>query len=188
MAVTLIQEDGTARMDANSYASVADGDVYHAAHLYPGPWATATADAKATALVMATRLIDSYCEFLGFHKSDAQALQWPRVQVPDRESSGVCFVPGMLRGAGPMAPQYLSSDSVPKCVVDATCELARELLVVDRTGAPLGQGLKSSAVSGSTFVFDKLDRRPVLTSGTMALLHRVLAAGPGSSSVKLQRV
>ena len=80
MAVTLILEDGSALVDANSYASVADGDAYHAAHLYATAWTGATADKKATALVMATRLIDAECGFLGFRKSNAQALQWPRVQ------------------------------------------------------------------------------------------------------------
>jgi hypothetical protein len=187
MPLSLIQEDGSAMVDANSYACVDDGDAYFLGHLYPAPWAEASADSKAAALVMATRLIDAYCEFLGFRKSDSQALQWPRVQVPDREASGVFFVPGMMMGAGPMAPQYLSSNTVPQCVIDATCELARELLLTDRTAAPQGEGLKSSAVSGSTFVFDKLDRRPVLTPVVEALLCRVLAGSPGKSMVRLVR-
>lgn len=187
MALVLIKEDGTGLSNANSYAVAADGDAYHAAHLYATTWTSATDDKKAAALAMATRLIDCECEFLGFRKSVAQALQWPRVQVPDREAPGVYWVPGMVIAIGPAAPVYLSCDLVPQCVINAACELARELLVVDRTGAPLGEGLKSSAFSGSTFVFDKTDRRPVLTPVVEALLSRVLLGSPGKSAVRLVR-
>ena len=65
MALTLIKEDGTGRSDANSYADVADGDSYHDGHLYASAWTGATADKKAAALVMATRLIDSQFQFNG---------------------------------------------------------------------------------------------------------------------------
>ena len=187
MAIGIIQEDGTGLPDANSYAAAADSDLYHAGHLYPTGWTTASDLRKTQALVMATRLIDAECMFMGFRKSSAQALQWPRVQVPDRESPGVYWVPGLVIGLGPVAPQYLSSDSVPPCVINATCELARELLLADRTGAPLGEGLQSSAVSGSTFVYDKSDRRPVLTPVVEALLARVLLSSPKMSAVRLVR-
>ncbi len=194
MALVVVKEDGTGLPNANSYAVAADGDDYHAAHLYASAWTGATAGNKDIALVMATRLIDAHCEFLGFHKSNAQALQWPRVQVPDREASGVFWAPGLVIGLGPAAPLYLSSDVVPPCVVAATCELARELLITDRTGPPLGEGLKSAAIklattpsSGSTYVYDKLDRRRVLTPVVEALLRRVLAGSPGKSTVKLVR-
>jgi hypothetical protein len=194
MALVVIKEDGTGVPNANSYAVAADGDDYHAAHLYASAWTVATAGNKDIALVMATRLIDAECEFLGFHKSNAQALQWPRVQVPDREASGVFWAPGLVIGLGPAAPLYISSDVVPPCVIAATCEMARELLITDRTGPPLGEGLKSAAIklatspsSGSTYVYDKSDRRPVLTRVVEALLRRVLAGSPGKSAVKLVR-
>ena len=38
MSLTLIKEDGTGKADANSYASVADGDAYHDGHLYATAW------------------------------------------------------------------------------------------------------------------------------------------------------
>ena len=190
MALVIVKEDGTGRVDANSYASWADGDAYFAGHAYPTPWVfqiTQYAASPEPALVMATRLIDAYCRFDGFKKSVAQALQWPRQAVVDREADfGVAGV-GLVRQAWPVGPVYLSADVVPACVVQATCEMARELLAVDRTGAPLGEGLKSSSVSGSTFVFDKNDRRPVLTSTVIALLSRVLKGSPTGASVPLRR-
>ena len=47
MALTLIKEDGTGRADANSYASVADGNAYHDGHLYASAWTGAGDDQKA---------------------------------------------------------------------------------------------------------------------------------------------
>lgn len=205
MALTIIKENGTGLPNANSYADASDGDAYHETHIYAAAWTAAAADVKEVALVMATRLLDAECEFLGFLKSSAQALQWPRVQVPDREASGVFWVPGLVIGLGPAAPLYLPSDAVPKCVIAATCELARELLITDRTGAPLGEGLKSTSVktassthtgasldsasssSATTYVYDRMDRRPVLTPVVEAYLRRVLVASPGKSAVKLIR-
>ena len=180
MSLVLIQEVGAGRADANSYASISDGESYHAAHLYASAWTTAGVDRQTMALVMATRLIDSECEFLGFRKTTTQALQWPRVQVPDCEASGVYWVPGMLAGVGPMAPVYLAENVVPPCVIAATCELARELLKKDRTSEPVGQGLKSTLTSGVALVFDKTDRPGFLTAAVWSLLRRVLAGGHGN--------
>ena len=59
MALTLTKEDGTGKVDANSYAAVADADSYFEGHLYASAWTAATATTKASALVMATRLVDS---------------------------------------------------------------------------------------------------------------------------------
>ena len=89
MPLTLIKEDGTGKVDANSYASAADGDAYHDGHLYASAWTAATTPNKEKALVMATRLIDGEYQFNGFKRSDAQALQWPRERCDDLDRSGV---------------------------------------------------------------------------------------------------
>ena len=77
MALTLIKEDGTGKVDANAYANAADGDAYHEGHLYAAAWTVASAGNKDAALVMATRLIDSQFQFGGFKRLSTQALQWP---------------------------------------------------------------------------------------------------------------
>lgn len=63
MALTLIKEDGTGKVDANAYANATDGDASHDGHLYATAWVTATAEQKDAALVMATRLIDAEFQF-----------------------------------------------------------------------------------------------------------------------------
>ena len=72
MALTLIKEDGTGLANANSYASAADGDTYHAGHYYASVWTSATTGNKEIALVMATRLIDASYQFNGFKKGSVQ--------------------------------------------------------------------------------------------------------------------
>jgi hypothetical protein len=184
MALALVKEDGTGRADANSYASAADGDAYHDGHLYASAWTAATVENKEKALVMASRLIDSQYQFNGFKVSGGQALQWPRISCPDPDVNATELV-GILWRAG----NYVDSNIVPKVVVDSTCELARELLVSDRTAAPPGEGLRYENTSTLEQGFDKTDRRRVIPRVVQAMLGKygqLLSAGSGN--VRLMRV
>jgi hypothetical protein len=156
MALTLIKEDGTGKVDANAYADAADGDAYHEGHLYASAWTAASAANKDAALVMATRLIDGQYQFGGVKANEAQALQWPRRQcrIPDYEDE-------------------LPADAVPKAVIEATCELARELLVVDRTAAAPGEGLKYYNDGPVQTGYDKNDTRPVISHVAQAMLAKL---------------
>ncbi len=156
MALTLIKEDGTGKVDANAYANAADGDAYHEGHLYATAWTAATAEQKDAALVMATRLIDAAYQFGGVKATFAQALQWPRAECRDQDGDDV-----------------LPSNAVPKAVRDATCEQARELLIVDRTAAPDGEGLKYFFDASSQKGYDKADKRPVISGIAQSLLAKL---------------
>ena len=172
MPLTLIKEDGTGRADANAYANVADGDAYHAGHLYASAWTAATADQKAVALVMASRLIDAEYQFGGTRSVASQALQWPREDCPD-----------------PDAGDMVAETMVPKAVVEAACELARELILTDRTAAPAGEGLKYYNNAGVQTGYDKADTRPIIPAIVQALLAKYGALIKSKSgSVKLVRV
>lgn len=158
MPLTLIKEDGSGRTDANTYANAADGEAYHEAHIYAAAWTAASSPNKEKALAMATRLIDGLFQFDGFRRLSAQALQWPRRECRDPDiETGV--VPGLLLVRGP----YLDETKVPAVVVNATCELARALLIEDRTDDPDGEGLSSMSVVGSLRLdFNAHDRQPVI--------------------------
>ena len=172
MPLTLIKEDGTGKADANAYANVADGDAYHAGHLYASAWTAATADNKAVALVMASRLIDAEYQFGGTRSVASQALQWPREDCPD-----------------PDAGDMVAETMVPKAVVEAACELARELILTDRTAAPAGEGLKYYNNAGVQTGYDKSDTRPVIPAVAQALLAKFGSLIKSKSgSVKLVRV
>jgi hypothetical protein len=59
-------------------------------------------------------------------------------------------------------------------VVAATCDLARHLIVADRTGDAEGAGLKSLSVEGSVrTVFDPLRPKPVVPVFVQLMLGRV---------------
>jgi len=190
MALVLIKEDGTGKVDANSYADMADGDAYHEGHLYATAWTAATAANKEKALVFATRLIDSQFQFWGARANEAQGLQWPRENCRDPDA----------RAWGAGLGGDLAADLVPKALVQATCEMAREVLVADRTAAPAGEGVATthastytnngttSSSNSTTTTYSKSDTRPVISKLAQAMLlkYGALLSG-GSGAVRLVR-
>ena len=175
MALTLIKEDGTGKVDANAYANAADGDAYHDGHLYATAWTAATLANKEKALVMATRLIDAEYQFNGVKAAVAQALQWPREECFDPDADG-------------WNGNIVASNVVPRAVLDATCEMARELLVADRTAAGVGEGLKYQNVGTTQTGYDKSDTRPVISQVAQAMLAKLGAVIKSrSGAVRLVR-
>jgi hypothetical protein len=182
MPLTLIKEDGSGMPDANSYAALADGNAYHDAHLYAAAWVAASNADKEKALVMATRLIDGEFQFNGKKRVDGQALQWPRERCPDPDRLGTLAMLGLHSGF-----PWVDEDKVPARVVAATCEMARELLIADRTAAPAGEGIELRREADlSETQYDKRDKRPVISAVAQSLLSKygsLLKAG----AVSLQR-
>jgi len=103
---------------ANSYATVAEADAYHDSRLHRVAWLATGADAatKTVALIMATRTLDALFEWTAWPTTTTQALQWPRNAVPRR--GGLTYVDTM---------------EIPPELKNATAELARLLIVGDRT-------------------------------------------------------
>ena len=159
MALILIKETGAGLANANAYANAADGDAYHDGHLYATAWTAASAANKDAALVMATRLIDAQFQFDGGKVNETQALQWPRENCHDPDAEGW--------GGGTVA-----SNVVPKPVIEATCEMARELLITDRTATPVGEGLKYQNVCTTQTGYDKSDTRPVISRVAQGMLSK----------------
>jgi hypothetical protein len=155
MALILIKETGAGLANANAYANAADGDAYHEGHLYASAWTAASTGNKDAALVMATRLIDGQYQFDGVKASDVQSLQWPREDCHN-----------------PDGDDALPADAVPKAVIGATCELARELLIANRTAAPDGEGLKYENTGTTQKGYDKKDTRPVISHVAQAMLAK----------------
>jgi hypothetical protein len=195
MALALIKEDGTGRTDSNSYADVADADAYFDGHLYAAAWTDATADKKAAALVMATRLIDAEYQFNGFRAHDNQSLQWPREKCPDPDASLVS-----VSVLGWVGDNFVEPDLVPVPVIRAACEMARELLIADRTAAAAGEGLdavstshhsktsSSDTTDASSTKYSKSDPRPVISRVAQAMLSKFGApVEGGSGAVRLVR-
>jgi len=184
MPITLTKEDGTGKVDANAYADVADGDAYHGGHLYASAWTAATADQKVVALVMATRLIDAEYQFNGSRTNAVQGLQWPRAKCPEPDNAHVAM--SVLL---PIPYDYVQYNTVPKAVIQATCEMARELLITDRTVAPVGEGLKYQNTGETQIGYDKNDKRPVLSQVAQVMLAKYGSQiSAKSGAVRLMRV
>jgi len=183
MALTLIKETGAGLANANSYADLVDGNAYHDGHLYATAWTAATDAQKSAALVMASRLIDAEFQFNGTRTVDAQFLQWPRYRCvdPDRD-------PSIRLGWLMIAENWVPENTVPKAVIQATCELARELLIADRTAAPAGEGLKYYNNAGVQTGYDKTDTRPIIPAVVQTMLSKYgLQISAKSGAVRLLR-
>jgi hypothetical protein len=169
MPLVLIKEDGTGKVDANSYADVAEGDAFHEAHLYATDWTGASLATKTASLVFATRLIDAQYQFRGFKAHDAQALQWPREFARDDDAlHNPVFLSLTSRD------EYFPNNAVPKVLRDATIETARDLIKANRADDPEGEGLATLALTGLlSLTFDKGDRAPVIPHVAQAMLSKL---------------
>ena len=102
----------------------------------------------------------------------------------------------------PILSSFVDYDTVPVVGAQATCEMARELLVVDRTAVPPGEGIESvqtvhatHAATGTGSSSDtsatkdsKADTRPIISHVARALLGKfgALISG-GGGAVRLVR-
>jgi len=112
--VALVVETGAGLADAESYASVAACTAYHAAR-GNAAWAALASDTvREQALRRATGyMVQAYrSRWAGHRIYIAQALDWPRYEVPRRDLPGDAYF------------AYYASDAVPTEVVHACCELA----------------------------------------------------------------
>jgi hypothetical protein len=194
MALTVVKEDGTGMSSANSYADVADGDIYFEGHLYASAWTAASEDTKGAALIMATRLVDTQFQFNGYRAHETQSLQWPRERCPDPDRNAVT---SSLQS--PVLSSFVPNDVVPVGVCWAVCEMARELLIADRTAAPPGEGISSTQTSTASHnssggsssqtstSYSKEDTRPIMSRVAQAMLAKYGALIQGGGSVRLVR-
>ena len=102
----------------------------------------------------------------------------------------------------PLHRSVVPSTLVPQLVGFAVCEMARELLIVDRTAAPPGEGIDSVATAhathaatgtgsdsaSSTTKYSKSDAPPIISRVAQAMLSKYGAMiEGGSGSVRLVR-
>ena len=107
-------EDGTGLSNADSYASLAEANLYHANHGNVD-WSDIDATTKEQLLRKATDyMVAQYrLQYAGYRRYSTQSLDWPRLYVPliDSLSANVF-------------PQYVDFDIVPVTVKNACAELA----------------------------------------------------------------
>ena len=167
-AADLIVEDGT-RGPARElvlHPRVTPNDCWTKS-LYPGGWSTATDDIKATALAMASRVIDTNMIWNGWLTTQDQALQWPRIQVPNIGIFDLTLGTGITQFG-----QYWANNVIPPRLMDAVSEMAKILIEGDRTIDDPSKGLKALKLGQGAIdiEFDKLDRKRPLTDEVARML------------------
>lgn len=188
--MAFLVETGAGLATSTSYASVAEADEYHAGNLYADTWTEAVTAQKEKALRMATRVIDSGVRFNGVKTIAGQALEWPRYNVVDRDSSTGIIYSGLSRGLGG-GSYYYPSDTIPKILKDATSQVALDLLRSDRSVDPDTAGIASLSLGQGAIAltFSKSDVPASLSNEAQNLLSRLGSFRFGSSGiVKVRRV
>lgn len=173
--MALETETGTGSATAESFCSVADADTYHAAR-GTTLWATMTTTEKEQALRRGTDYMgQTYrLRWAGYRKSDSQALDWPRYDVPKPDTSAGRFM------------AYYDDDVVPVEVRNACAEMAfraasgelaadQGQAVIERTVGPITT--KYAAGSSAAKRYVAVDR----------LLAPLLTDGGSSSALRLVR-
>lgn len=120
--MTLITEDGTGKVDAESYATVAEADTRLAAFGVTA-WAGYTTSAKEIRLRLATDyMVNQYrLQWKGYRTNATQALDWPRTYVGKPDVTG---------GYGSF-PNYYDDDELPVEIVNACIDLAAKATDAD---------------------------------------------------------
>lgn len=118
--MAFVVEDGSGKVDSNSFASVAEADAYFSDRGVTA-WASLTTAVKQTSLVKATDYLEAtYSQaWIGDRATIAQALSFPRLNMV-------------------VDNFYLPSDEVPVKVIHATIEMALrassgEVLISDQS-------------------------------------------------------
>ena len=165
---TFEAETGSQSATANAYATVANGDTYHAGHLYGSTWQQQPDAQKEKALIFATRLLDENYRWNGTKATDAQALQWPRAGTLDRGGYAI------------------DSNEIPTDLKNATAELARLLLANDLTADPDTLGFREIQAGSLRMVVDKADSKDIIPKAVVRMLAP-LGTVVGSGVIRLVR-
>ena len=154
MALTLIVEDGSGLLNANTFTSLAEANTYHEAHLHASIWHDMPLEERKAALIQATRVLDEQVEWEGWKATSGQALRWPRGGVNDRDVGD----PASYTFYGYSLPSTI----IPVWLKNATSEFARWLKAEDRMADPETAGYSSLSVGKLSMTLDPGDRKSIL--------------------------
>lgn len=173
MAIEFVQEDGTGKSDATSYASLAQ---YRQYWLNKGTDYSTTADDTIKAyLNSATEYIDNIYRFKGSKTDEDQALEWPRFNVlkGDSEHSYNIYMGAVL--------DYYDSDEMPDNLVNACCYLAAKVADGELNSTetnlrsisigPVSKTYSGSSSSKSYSAVDKFLKNLILTGNKLVRVN-----------------
>ena len=184
---TLVKQDGSNPVGANSYADVADADAYMNGRPYGGTeWAAKSAGDKARCLITATLMIDAMFAFSGYRTEPLQPLQWPRIYANNPDAP-IYATRNALAG---YSDNFFASNEIPIDLVRATCEQAIQLALSDLTSGAANAGLSEVEIFQAVRVkFSAFgENSPPIPSLVQQMLSRLGSyQSGGSGQVKLVR-
>jgi len=167
---------------ANSYGTLAEADLYFEARVpLATPWPTGTGEPKKAALIMATRVLDSFAVARKrLHRDKAGGPKGYPYYITSRAWTGTVATAtqalawgreGMFDRLGRAIPST-GSTSIPQSLKEAQFELAGQLLIVDRTldNDVSLQGITSVRAGSVAVTFKEMIERQVLPDAVMELL------------------
>ncbi len=164
---TLIVEDGTGFLDADSYCSVEFADEYHAARGNLA-WGLTSGGDREASLRKATEYLDAYygARWLGETYADGQSLDWPRSYVPAPDRS--------YGGWGYSVAAWLEVSPLPVVLVRATAELALKTASGTVLDPDLSPAVKQETVGPITVIYQDRSTNVVTFSAVENMLSRLL--------------
>lgn len=160
----------------NSYSTLAAATSYHESRLHNAAWTGATDPTKNSALVWATRQLDSL-NWIGVRTSGTQLLAFPRRGLSYYESSdigGFDYERIDVEGMGYLTKIEISDTTVPTFLQQACSELAFWLISSDTT-APTGlEGIKHVKVDSIEVEALPQDRQSWFNDAVRDLVWRFL--------------
>lgn len=153
MAITVIVEDGSGVIGANSYVSTATIDSWLETNPHDNTWSSLTQPQKNGYAVMSCRVLNEQINWNGWQTDDEQALDLPRSGMVDRNGN------------------FIDNDEIPAEVQNAQSELARLLAISDRTADADTAGFKEIGVGTIKLVIDKADKASVLADSVFQIIR-----------------
>lgn len=163
---------------ANTYTTLAAADTYFGDRLFSDAWSNASQDQRNQSLLWAAKVLDTRVQWKGVRASGTQALDWPRLYVPNPDWDG------SISGEMPSDDMdiYLPGDAIPTFLTWAQCEQALALLQEDITVDPPTKGFMGIGLPGLNLEIDKLDQRNVLPASVSDLIRPYGTIRASSSS------
>jgi Putative DnaT-like ssDNA binding protein len=155
---------------ANSYATVAEANAYHEAHVDGAVWDDLDPDVKVRALIQATRTLDANMDWRGTAATVTQALGWPRLWAYTKNG------------------YIIDSTVIPVELKYATAELARLLATGSGGGGGAAQTLKSLKAGPIDVVFKEDAEIPAAVPSPVAQMILHLAERGTTSGVSWAEV
>jgi len=159
--------------NSNSYVTHAYASSYWSDSIYSTNWDAYTADEQNKLLIMATRTLDDWYEWVGSKATEQQALRWPRYSATDQDG------------------WWIDSDELPVNLMNATAELAGYLGGFNPNAEPDTKGFKKIKVDVIELEIDAKDRdsATAIPDSVMKMLDHLgeVKARGGGSSVSLSR-